>query len=111
MPDIDWSVRREPFNDPPNHVGYFHATYRDHSKPELGKDLVLLDTRETEGGGDWSGSFIGTSFIFTHQNNLTTLEGDPRFLCQAKIGPFAHVFTAQILGIDAVRFVGAVANL
>ena len=60
-------------------VGYFHATYKDHPHPEPGKDLVLLDTRKTEGGGDWSGSFVGTSFIFTHSNNLGTLEGDPRF--------------------------------
>ena len=29
--------------------------------PMTGEDLVLLDTRETEGGGDWSGSFVGTS--------------------------------------------------
>jgi len=27
--------------------------------PEPGHDLVLLDTRKTEGGGDWSGHFIG----------------------------------------------------
>jgi hypothetical protein len=67
-------------SDPPSQVGYFHATYRDHPKPALGQDLVLLDTRQTEGGGDWSGSFVGTSFIFTHRNVLTTLEGDPRFL-------------------------------
>jgi hypothetical protein len=40
---------------------------------------VLLDTRKTEGGGDWSGSFVGTSFIFSDRANLTTLEGDPRF--------------------------------
>ena len=53
------------FTDPPNHVGYFHATYRDHPQPEIGQDLVLLDTREAEGGGDWSGSFVGTSFIFS----------------------------------------------
>ncbi|HWW01604.1 MAG TPA: DUF2961 domain-containing protein [Candidatus Acidoferrum sp.] len=60
-------------------VGYFHATFRDHPSPEPGKDLVLLDTRETEGGGDWSGQFIGTSFIFSDRAILTTLEGDPRF--------------------------------
>ncbi len=77
--DITWSVRHEPLQEPPNHVGYFHATYRDHRKPPLGQDLVLLNTRETEGGGDWSGSFVGTSFVFTDQNNLRTLEGDPRF--------------------------------
>jgi hypothetical protein len=32
-----------------------------------------------KGGGDWSGSFIGTSFVFTDRAVLTTLEGDPRF--------------------------------
>lgn len=79
LSDIQWSVRYQPLHDPPAHVGYFHATFSDHPKPELGQDLVLLDTRKTEGGGDWSGSFVGTSFIFTHRNVLSTLEGDPRF--------------------------------
>jgi hypothetical protein len=60
-------------------VGYFHATYRDHADPQPGHDLVFLDTSETEGGGDWSGSFVGTSFIFTDRGVLNTLEGDPRF--------------------------------
>ncbi len=87
---IEWSVRHEPFNDPPAHVGYFHATYRDLPEPELGKDLVLLDTRETEGGGDWSGSFVGTSFIFTHNCMLGTLEGDPRFYFDDSQSPQAY---------------------
>jgi len=39
---------------------------------------VLLDTTKTEGGGDWSGQFVGTSFIFSHAAVLNTLEGDPR---------------------------------
>src|SRR5207302_5319942 len=60
-------------------VGYFHATYRDHPKPEIGKDLTLLDTRGVEGSFDWAGHLVGTSFIFSHNANLTTLEGDPRF--------------------------------
>jgi hypothetical protein len=60
-------------------VAYFHATYLDHLQPEPGKDLVLLDTRETQGGGDWSGHFVGTSWIFSHRAVLNTLEGDPRF--------------------------------
>ena len=76
---VRWSVRHAPFRDPANHVGYFHATYQDHPSPEMGKDLVLLDTTKVEGGGDWSGSFVGTSFIFTHDGVLATLEGDPRF--------------------------------
>jgi hypothetical protein len=73
------SIGFEPFTDSPSQVGYFHATYRDHGQPLEGHDLVLLDTRETEGGGNWSGSFIGTSLIFSDRANLSTLEGDPRF--------------------------------
>ncbi len=43
------------------------------------RTCVLLDTREVEGGGEWSGSFVGTSWIFSHRGVLNTLEGDPRF--------------------------------
>jgi hypothetical protein len=88
--NVRWGVRHAPFRDPPNHVGYFHATYQDHPRPELGKDLVLLDTRRIEGGGDWSGSFTGTSLIFTHNNVLSTLEGDPRFFFDDSLTPQAQ---------------------
>ncbi|MDG3006900.1 DUF2961 domain-containing protein [Paludisphaera mucosa] len=77
--DVRWTIRREPYAGPANHVGYFHASYVDHPKPTAGEDLTLLDTTKAEGGGDWSGSFVGTSFIFSHDADLTTLEGDPRF--------------------------------
>jgi Protein of unknown function (DUF2961) len=77
--EVRWSLRYVPCKDPPSHVGYFHATYRDHPNPEPGKDLVLLDTRATEGGGDWSGHLAGTSWIFSDHAVLNTLEGDPRF--------------------------------
>jgi hypothetical protein len=60
-------------------VGYFHATYADQGVPVPGQDLVLLDTTLQEGGGDWSGSFVGTAFTFTDRAAYTTLEGDPRF--------------------------------
>lgn len=76
---VQWSIRYEPLKVQPGQVGHFHATYRDHPRPEAGKDLTLLDTRETEGGGDWSGQFIGTSFVFSDRAVLNTLEGDPRF--------------------------------
>jgi hypothetical protein len=79
LTDVRWSIRHLPYNDPANHVGYFHATYRDHGVPVPGKDLVLLDTRGQEGSQDWSGSLIGTSFIFSDIAKLGTLEGDPRF--------------------------------
>lgn len=82
---IDWRVRTQPFTAPPNHVSYFHATFMDHDEPEARKldgkgfDLVLLNTQKTEGGGDWSGSFVGTSIVFSDNGVLSTLEGDPRF--------------------------------
>ena len=72
-------VHTVPLTDPKEYLTYFHATYRDHGTPEPGKDLVLLDTKQAEGGGDWSGHFIGTSFIFSDRAVLNTLEGDPRF--------------------------------
>jgi len=76
---VKWIVRYAPFQDPANQAGYFHATYQDHPVPKLGQDLVLLDTQKVEGGGDWSGQFVGTSFIFSQNAALNTLEGDPRF--------------------------------
>src|SRR5439155_6749989 len=87
IPDVRWSVRYTPYVDPPNHVAYFHATYRDHSQPEVGKDLILLDTREQEGSEEWSGHFVGTSIIFSHRSNLSTLEGDPRFFFDDSLSP------------------------
>ncbi len=76
---VEWKVRSQPYRDAANQAAYFHATYHDHPTPEPGKDLVLLDTTKTEGGGNWSGQFVGTSFIFSHAAVLNTLEGDPRF--------------------------------
>ena len=88
--ELSYRVQYQPCTDPPNHVGYFHATYRDHPHPQLGADLVLLDTREVEGAGDWSGAFIGTSLIFSHNANLSTLEGDPRFYFDDSLTPQAQ---------------------
>lgn len=79
VPDVHWRLRFAPLREPPSHVAYFHATYSDHPAPTPGHDLVLLDTRHTEGGGDWSGHLVGMSWIFSHRGVLNTLEGDPRF--------------------------------
>lgn len=87
---ITWNLGCEPLNAAPSEVGYFHATYRDHPKPEPGRDLVLLETRKVEGGGDWSGSFVGTSFIFSDRAALNTLEGDPRFFFDDSQTPQAY---------------------
>lgn len=77
--NIQWSVRSEPWSAPANTAGYFHATYRDFPRPEHGRELVLLDTRQVEGGGAWSGHIVGTTYLFTKAGRLGTLEGDPRF--------------------------------
>ena len=76
---VKWSIHSQPLQEKPEHVGHFHATYRDHKEPIPGIDLTLLDTREVEGGGDWSGHLVGTSWIFSDRAVLNTLEGDPRF--------------------------------
>ena len=90
LTNIQWSLRYQPGKEPASQSSYFHATYRDHAQPERGKDLVLLDTREAEGGGDWSGNFIGTSFIFSDRAVLGTLEGDPRFFFDDSQTPQAY---------------------
>ena len=89
--EIDWSIRTDVV-DPgeTNTVGYFHASYRDFPSPDRGQDLVLLDTRNTEGGGDWSGHFVGTTYQFTTRGELRTLEGDPRFYFDDSLTPQAQ---------------------
>jgi hypothetical protein len=79
MRDIRWKVRVAAFTGAANEVGYFHATHQDFVKQVAGQDMVLLDTKAAEGGGDWTGLFVGTSFTFSDQAVLGTLEGDPRF--------------------------------
>jgi hypothetical protein len=77
--DVAWRLRWVPSREPTEFLTYFHATYVDHGSSKPGHDLELLDTTRTEGGGDWSGHFVGTSFIFSDTASLGTLEGDPRF--------------------------------
>jgi len=79
LDNIKWEIRTEAFTDPINHAGYFHASYSDHPEPALGRDMVFLDTSQVEGGGAWSGNFVGMSWIFSRNGFLPTLEGDPRF--------------------------------
>ena len=96
---IRWSVRYVPLHAARNEVGYFHATYRDHRSPEPGRELVLLDTRETEGKSEWTGHLVGTSFIFSHRAELSTLEGDPRFF-------FDDSRTPQVQGTGTEEWAG-----
>lgn len=90
IPNVHWFVRYAPFHGAISDVGYFHATYRDIAKPERGKDMVLLDTQGAEGSSVWSGSFVGMSWIFSHNANLGTLEGDPRFFFDDSRSPQAQ---------------------
>ena len=87
---VQWAARTVRYDGHASHTGYFHATYRDFPEPEPGRDLVLLDTRLTEGGGSWSGQFVGTSWIFSHNAVLNTLEGDPRFFFDDSLTPQAY---------------------
>ncbi len=84
---IEWSLRTMPLDRPANQLAYFHATYRDFPHPAAGQDLVLLNTGGVEQASDWSGQLVGTSFIFSHEANLTTLEGDPRFFFDGSLTP------------------------
>ncbi|WP_428304142.1 DUF2961 domain-containing protein [Lacipirellula sp.] len=88
--DVAYEIRAVPYRDPVNHVAYFHATYSDHSKPTAGQDVLFLDTSSAEGGGEWSGHFVGMSWTFTDRGNLRTLEGDPRFFFDGSRTPQAQ---------------------
>jgi hypothetical protein len=87
---VEWTARSLPLEEPKNQLAYLHATYRDIPSPMPGEDMVLLDSRGAEGSNDWSGSFVGTSFIFSHNANLETLEGDPRFFFDDSLTPQAQ---------------------
>ena len=87
---VAWQLRSMPLLGPANQLAYFHATYRDFPHPAPGEDMVLLDTRTGEETKEWSGSFVGTSFIFSHDADLGTLEGDPRFFFDDSLTPQAQ---------------------
>jgi hypothetical protein len=87
---ISFEIRHEPAKIAPAASSYFHATYVDIPEPVTGQDMVWLDTRGVEGHANWTGSFLGTSFIFSHDAELHTLEGDPRFFFDDSQSPQAY---------------------
>jgi len=88
--EIHYEIRYEQNTIPPHLSSYFHATYQDIPEPELGIDMTFLDTRGVEGHDEWSGNFVGVSFIFSHNGVLNTLEGDPRFFFDDSKTPQAY---------------------
>ncbi|HEY0755215.1 MAG TPA: DUF2961 domain-containing protein [Ktedonobacteraceae bacterium] len=68
LSNIVWQVRYEPFLDPTNWWGTFHANYVSIPHPRAGQDLTLLDVKG-------SGKLVGTVINFTTPG--PTLEGDP----------------------------------
>lgn len=65
---IHWSVSYEPFRDPAQWWGTFHATYTSVTQPRRGQDMTFLDVTG-------SGKLVGTVINFTKPGG--TLEGDP----------------------------------
>ncbi len=65
---ITWNVRYEPFSDPQQWWGTFHATYTSIPHPQAGADMTFLDVQG-------SGKLVGTVINFA--NPGSTLEGDP----------------------------------
>lgn len=88
--EIGYEIRYEPYKVPAAYSSYFHATYKDIPEPVPGQDLTYLDTDGVEGQREWSGSLAGTSFIFSHNAFLGTLEGDPRFFFDDSQTPQAY---------------------
>lgn len=65
---VGWSVRYQPFTDPPSWVGTFHANYTTVPVPKPGQDMTFLDYHG-------SGKLVGTVLNFGAVG--PTLEGDP----------------------------------
>jgi hypothetical protein len=68
LTNIAWNTRYEPFLDPLNWWGTFHATYASVPTPVLGQDMTFLDVKG-------SGKLVGTVINFDTPGS--TLEGDP----------------------------------
>jgi hypothetical protein len=87
---VSWSIRHEPFTDPPNWVGKFHANYTDIPSPRPGADMTFLDFRG-------SGKLVGTVVNFGAVG--TTLEGDPRIYLDGSRTPQIAVTGTEEWGL------------
>lgn len=85
--NIAWSVRYEPFLDPVNWWGTFHANYVSIPHPVAGQDMTFLDVKG-------SGKLVGTVINFTRPG--PTLEGDPHiYLDDSKTPQIAGTGTEE----------------
>ncbi|HZO71998.1 MAG TPA: DUF2961 domain-containing protein [Ktedonobacteraceae bacterium] len=76
--NITWNVRYEPFPDPRQWWGTFHATYTSIPHPQAGQDMTFLDVRG-------SGKLVGTVINFAAPDS--TLEGDPHIYLDDSLTP------------------------
>ena len=87
---IKWSIQYEPFPDPPNWWGRFHATYADVPRPTPRQDMTFLDVRG-------SGKIVGTVINFAATDG--TLEGNPSFYLDDSRTPQIEVTGTEEWGL------------
>ncbi len=87
---IQWNARYEPFSDPPQWWGTFHATYTSVPKPPPGQDMTFLDVTG-------SGKLVGTVVNFTAPDG--TLEGDPHIYLDDSLTPQIAVTGTEEWGL------------
>ena len=90
LPAIKWSMQYEPFPDPPNWWGTFHATYSSVPRPPAGEDMTFLDVRG-------SGKIVGTVINFAAPDG--TLEGNPSFYLDDSRTPQIEVTGTEEWGL------------
>ncbi|MBA2682770.1 MAG: DUF2961 domain-containing protein, partial [Ktedonobacteraceae bacterium] len=90
LPAIKWSMKYQPFSDPPNWWGTFHATYTSVPRPVAGQDMTFLDVQG-------SGKIVGTIVNFTAPDG--TLEGNPGFYLDDSRTPQIEVTGTEEWGL------------
>jgi Protein of unknown function (DUF2961)/S-layer homology domain len=97
--NVGWSVRYEPFSDPPGWWGKFHASYASVPNPLNGQDMTFLDV-------SGSGKLVGTVVNFTAPDG--TLEGDPHFFIDDNNTPQIQVTGTEEWGLGGNYWNGGV---
>ncbi len=97
--NVGWSVRYEPFTDPPGWWGKFHASYTNVPQPVNGQDMTFLDV-------SGSGKVVGTVVNFTAPDH--TLEGDPHFFIDDNNTPQIQVTGSEEWGMGGNYWNGGV---